>query len=194
VNQATITEPSQEPKSWGDQLHRTKEIAPSDSPVKVATTFNKINSSSNRSAKPEVTIQDVEDALLQIEIAAAKEPPLHPVSCCSPTHAAGGESDSLLLSPPSTNVEPSCSVEIDTNVEPSCPLEIDASSPVLTCHQLEDTELAKATLEGATRLRLRRCRFHPGCVYTRSLCCGSAHPRRGFGAAARAEPCMDIGG
>ena len=147
------------------------------------TTFNKINySSSNGSAIPEVTIQDVEDALLQIEIAAAKEPPLHSISCCSPTHDAGGESDSLLLSP------------ISTNVEPSCPVEIDASSPVLTCHQLEDTELAKATLEGATRLRLRRCRFHPGCVYTRRLCCGSAHPRRGFGAAARAEPCMDIGG
>ena len=119
---------------------------------------------------------------------------MHSISCCSPTHDAGGESDSLLLSPISTNVEPSCPVEIDTNVEPSCPLEIDASSPVLTCHQLEDTELAKATLEGATRLRLRRCRFRPGCVYTRRLCCGSEHPRRGFGAAAGAEPCMDIGG
>jgi hypothetical protein len=75
--------------------------------MEVVTTFNKINSSSNGLAAPEVTIQDVEDALLQIEIAAAKEPLLNYVSCCSPTHAAGGESDSLLLSPDSTNVEPS---------------------------------------------------------------------------------------
>ena len=83
VNQATITEPSQEPKSWGDQLHRTKEIAPSDSPVKVATTFNKINySSSNGSAIPEVTIQDVEDALLQIILLQLRNP--H----CIPSHVA----------------------------------------------------------------------------------------------------------
>jgi hypothetical protein len=80
--------------------------------VKVVTTFNKINSSSfNNSAIPEVTIQDVEDALLQIKFVAAKEPPpLNYVSCCSPTHAASGESDSLLLPPASTNVEPSCPV------------------------------------------------------------------------------------
>jgi hypothetical protein len=81
--------PSQESRSWGDQL-QPKEIAPSGSPMEVVTTFNKINSSSNGLAAPEVTIQDVEDALLQIEIAAAKEPPLNSVSCCSPTHAAGG--------------------------------------------------------------------------------------------------------
>ena len=176
----------------------TKEIAPSGSLVKVATTFNKINSSlSNGSAIPEVTIQDVEDALLQIEIAAAKEPPLHPFSCCSPTHAAGGESDSLLLSPASTNAEPSCPViqpekqttgssaqmlRLET-VESTTPTQdIDASSSALTSHQLEDT-LAKATLEGATRFRLRRCCFRSGCVYTRRPRYESARPRRGFGAA-----------
>ena len=105
------TSPCQEPRSWGDQLHRPKDIAPSGSPVKVATTYNKINSSSfNRSAISEVTIQDIEDALLQLEIATAKESPLNYVSCCSPTHAAGGESDPLLLSPASTNAEPSCLV------------------------------------------------------------------------------------
>ena len=96
-----------------------KEFASSGSPVKVVTTINK---------SAEVTIQDIKDALHQIETAAAKEPPLSFVSCCSPTHATGGESDSLLLCSASTNVEPSCSVEIDTNVEPSCPVEINASS------------------------------------------------------------------
>ena len=83
-SEAATTTPSQEPKSLlGDEHHMLKEFAPSGSPVKVATTSNKINSSSfNRSAISEVTIQDVEDALLQLEIAAAKEPPLNFVSCC----------------------------------------------------------------------------------------------------------------
>ena len=206
---AVATSPCQEPRSWGDQLHRPKEIAPSGSPVKVATTSNKINSSSfNRSAISEVTIQDVEDALLQLEIAAAKEPPLNYVSCCSPTHAAGGESDPLLLSPASTNAEPSypviqlekqttCSsaqmLRLET-VESTTPTQdIDASSSALTSHQLEDT-LAKATLEGTTRFRLRRCHFRLGCVYTRCPCYESARPHRGFGDASSADPCMDIVG
>jgi hypothetical protein len=161
----------------------------------MATSSNKINSSSfNRSTIPEVTIQDVEDALLQIEIAAAKEPPLNSISCCSPTHAAGGESDPLLLSPASTNVEPSCPVlqpEKQTtsssarmlrleSMESTTPtLDIDASSHVLTSHQLEDTELAKVTLEGTTRFRFRRCRFRLGCVYTRHPRCESKCPRHG---------------
>jgi hypothetical protein len=89
MSKAMASSPSQESRSWGDQL-QPKEIAPSGSPVEVVTTFNKINSSSNGLAALEATIQDVEDALLQIEIAAAKEPPLNSVSCCSPTHAARG--------------------------------------------------------------------------------------------------------
>jgi hypothetical protein len=110
MSKAMVSSLSQEPRNWGDQLHRPKD-APSGSPVKVVTTFNKINFSSfNGSAILEVTIQDVEDALLQIEIVAAKEPPLNSVSCCSPTHVAGGESNSLLLSLASANVEPSCPV------------------------------------------------------------------------------------
>jgi hypothetical protein len=57
-------------------------------------------------------------------------------------------------------------------------MEIDASSRVPTSHQLEDTELAKATLEGTMRFRLRRCRFRLGYVYTRRPRCESERPRR----------------
>jgi hypothetical protein len=210
TSKATATTPSQEPKSFGDQHHRAKEIAPSGSPMKVATTFNKIKSSLlSKSTIPEVTIQDVEDTLLQIEIAAAKEPPLNSVSCCSPTHIASGESDSLLLSLLSTNVEPfypAIQPEEQTTGSPTQvlgfaavesttpPPEIAASSHVLTCHQLKNTELATATSEATMRLRRRRCHFRSGCVYTRRPRCGSERPHRSFGAAADAEPHMDIGG
>jgi hypothetical protein len=121
----------------------------------------------------------------------------------------GEESDSLLLSPDSTNVEPSCPViqpekqtagsstqmlRLET-VESTAPIvETDVSSRVPTNHQLEDAELAKPTLEGMTRFRLRRCRFRPGCVYTRRPRCESEHPCCGFGATTGAEPGMDIGG
>jgi hypothetical protein len=120
-----------------------------------------------------------------------------------------GESDSLLLSPASTNVEPSCPIiqpekqttgssaqmlRLET-VESTAPtVEIDVSSRVPTNHQLEDAELAKSTLEGMIRFRLRRCHFRPGCVYTRRPRCESECPCRGFGAATGAEPGMDIGG
>ena len=133
---------------------------------------------------------------------------MNSVSCCSPIHAAGGESDPLLPSPASTNAEPSCPViqlekqtigssaqmlRLET-VESTTPtLEIDASSSALTSHQLEDT-LAKVTLEGMTGFRLRRCRFCLGCVYTRHPRYESARPCRGFGAASSADPCMDIVG
>jgi hypothetical protein len=56
-------------------------------------------------------------------------------------------------------------------------MEIDASSHVPTSHQLEDTKLEKATLEGTMRFRLRRCRFRPGYVYTRRPHCESKRPR-----------------
>ncbi|CAD6246095.1 unnamed protein product [Miscanthus lutarioriparius] len=161
-----------------------------------------------QSAISEVTIQDVEDALLQLEIVVAKEPPLNSISCCSPTHATGGESDPLLLSSASTNAEPSCPIiqlekqtigssaqmlRLETIESTTPTLEIDASSSSLTSHQLEDT-LAKVTLEGMTGFRLRRCRFRLGYVYTRCPRYESARPRRGFGAASGADPCMDIVG
>lgn len=78
-SEAAAITPTQEPKNLGDQHQRPEEIAPSGPPVQVATTFNK-------SAK--VTMQDVEDVLLQIEIATAKEPPIESrfllltYSCC----------------------------------------------------------------------------------------------------------------
>jgi hypothetical protein len=199
-SEVEATTPSKEPNSLRDEHHRPKEIAPSGSPVKLATTINK---------SAEVTIQDVEDALLQIEIAAAKEPLLSSVSCCSPTHAASGESDSLLVSLASTNVEPSCpAIQLEEQttgspaqmlglgtVEATTPtLKIAPSSHDLTCHQLEDTELTKATSEATTRLTWRRCRFRQGCVYTRRPRYGSGRPRHDFGAAADAMPHMDIGG
>jgi malate synthase len=65
-SEAATPTPSQEPKSLlGDEHHRLKEIAPIGSLEKVATTINK---------SAEVTIQDIEDALRQIETAAAKDP------------------------------------------------------------------------------------------------------------------------
>ena len=176
MSKVVATSPSQEPRNLGDQLHRPEEIAPNGSPVKVAATSNKINSSFNRSAIPEVTIQGVEDALLQLESAAAKDPPLKSVSGCSHTDAAGGESDLLLVSLTSTNAEPSCPImqseiqrtgssaqmltpcsaghkALSETVESTTPtLEMDASSSVLISHQVEDTELTKATSEPTTRL------------------------------------------
>jgi hypothetical protein len=143
----------------------------------------------------------------KLRLLQRRNPPLISVSCCSPTHTTSGEYDPLLLSLPSTNVEPSCpAIQPEEQtigspaqvlgfavVESTTPTpEITASSShVLTCHQLKNTEKAKATSEATMRLR-KRSRFRPGCVYTRRPRYGPERPHRSFGAAADAEPHVDI--